>query len=87
MDHEDGADAALIWQQTFSRGQASQIKRSVAYANDTVLALGDALPVDAGTTGSWLMLLDGSSGEMRWQRFYNGAYHYSAIDLGCIRTG
>ncbi len=81
------ADASLIWQQTFSRGQASQIKRGVAYANDTVLALGDALPVDAGTIGSWLMLLDGSSGEMRWQRFYNGVYHYSAVDLGVHPNG
>lgn len=82
-----GADASLIWQQTFSRGQASQLKRSVTYANDTVLAFGDALPADAGPIGSWLMLLDASSGEMRWQRFYNGAYHYSAIDLGVHPNG
>ncbi len=82
-----GADASLIWQQTFSRGQASQIKRSVAYTNDTVLAFGDALPLDAGNIGSWLMLLDASSGEMRWQRFYNGSYHYSAVDLGVHPNG
>ncbi|MCB1682429.1 MAG: hypothetical protein KDI65_10910 [Alphaproteobacteria bacterium] len=76
-----GPDASLVWQQSYSRGLEAQIKRSAAFQKDYLLAFGDALPADGGTIGSWLMLLDASSGETLWQRFYNGAYHYFAVDL------
>lgn len=82
-----GPDAAMVWQQPFSRGRHAKIKRSAGYQRDYILTLGDALPIDGGNVGSWLMLLDASSGQVKWQRFFNGAYHYYAADIAVHPQG
>lgn len=82
-----GPDAAMVWQQPFSRGSHSQIKRSAGYARDYILTFGDALPSDGGHVGSWLMLLEASSGQVKWQRFFNGGYHYYAADIAVHPQG
>ncbi|MCB1592858.1 MAG: hypothetical protein KDI90_10445 [Alphaproteobacteria bacterium] len=82
-----GPDAMMEWQQPFSRGLQSRLKRSAIYMKEYILAAGDALPTDGGHAGGWLMLIEASSGRVMWQRFYTGGYDYSGVDLAVHEDG
>ncbi|PCK00543.1 MAG: hypothetical protein COA45_01845 [Zetaproteobacteria bacterium] len=78
------ADLSLVWQKEYSRGLSANIKVSSGYRDRYVLVFGDVLPADSNPLGSWLMLLDGDSGEVLWQRYYygeTGHHDYSAGGL------
>lgn len=80
LDTEGG----IIWQQEFNRGLNAALSLSSGLISRYLLVFGDVRPIDAGTVGSWLMLLDADTGIVQWQRYYEaekGLHHYFARGL------
>lgn len=80
-------DGGLVWQREYPRGRAAQLSVAHAYPEDGLVVAGFSEPVDGGLNGGWLMMLDGLSGEIRWQRYYTGRYSYSVKDLVVSNNG
>jgi hypothetical protein len=80
----------IIWQRQYPRGRSAQLSqvadlmgRFVVVAGDTEPASGARQYKDAG----WLMVLDGSNGNIGWQRYYTGDTVYHARDLMTTKDG
>lgn len=74
-------DGSLVWQRQYPRGASAQINRAVPMVKDYVLASGQVEPLDKGTEAAWVMMLDGNTGNMIWQRYYTDKMDQKGGDI------
>jgi hypothetical protein len=69
-DHEGN----IKWQRQYPRGLAAKLIEPDRYIDPYVLVSGEVTPSDGGKHAAWLMVIDGNSGDIGWQRFYRAAF-------------
>lgn len=85
-----GADLSMVWQKEFSRGQSANIVSNAVTPDGDVLALANIKTADSLSDGVWFARLEGTSGELLWQRYYGaqtGRHDYSAEDVIINKDG
>lgn len=83
-------DTSYAWQKEYGRGLSAKLKLSSGYRDRYILAFGDVMPLHSKTSGSWLMLVDGSNGKTLWQRYYygeTGRHDYTAKGVFVNKDG
>ena len=96
IEQEDGREAgwlleldpngAILWQRQFPRGknatlnEVHSIKGNKKQPQSGYIALGYATPTDGGHKGIWIVKTD-ETGNIQWQRYYQGNTKLSAGNL------
>lgn len=75
------ADGSLVWQRQYPRGSMAGIVKSMAFTGENVLAVGETKPSGGGLSAGWVMMIDGGTGDVIWQRYYTADMNQSAIDI------
>ncbi len=74
-------DGSLVWQMQYPRGASAQVNKAVPMVKDSVLATGETTPLNNGNKAGWVMMIDGNTGALNWQRYYTGAMDQSGLDI------
>lgn len=71
----------LSWQQSYSRGVSAHLQTVKTLANGNVIVGGHVSAPGDIPNGAWVALLDGSGGNMIWQRFYMSDFDLTVADM------
>ncbi len=68
-------DLSLEWQRQYPRGRSAILHIANDYIYNYTAVLGEALPLGGGKQAGWLMLINKSTGDPVWQRYYSSELH------------
>ncbi|MCB9983473.1 MAG: hypothetical protein H6861_07375 [Rhodospirillales bacterium] len=80
-------DLRMMWQQSYARGAGAELVRGHTMLADTLAVVGTALPSGEGNRAAWVMVVNGFSGDVIWQRYLNGALHFDGRDVMVSEDG
>ncbi|MGB0720470.1 MAG: hypothetical protein ACPGRX_08350 [Bdellovibrionales bacterium] len=82
-------DGSIIWQRQYPRGGGARLLYAREMVDGHLVLGGDVLPVsaDAGYPSGWALQIDGRSGDVIWQRYFTGEYHYAVRGLDVNDAG
>lgn len=81
-------NGSIKWQRTYPRGAAASFQAAAQTAQGDYIVTGKVRPFDADGRGlSALVMKTDSAGNPSWQRYFRGAYDYSAPDLIVYEDG
>lgn len=76
----------ILFQRPFARGAGSILRRAIPSYDDSIIAVGAALPSGKGSKAGWIIKVD-KNGDAVWQKFITGTYHYGGVDVIDMNDG
>lgn len=71
----------IVWQRQYPRGAGAHLNKTVDVMDKFVMATGQSVPTGEGNRAAWVMMIDGNSGDLVWQRYYTGELNYEGRDI------
>ncbi len=79
----------LNWQAPYARGAASQLDGVAILGKNQeyAVAVGTALPRQAGNRAGWILVVEANGGDVAWQRYFSGDLHFDGRDVMTNKDG
>lgn len=77
---------AVMWQRHYARGSFGTLTSSAVTKEGDILLSGEVKPVGGKRSSAWVMKID-PAGNTLWQRYYAGAYGFTAQDVIAYHDG
>lgn len=71
----------IVWQRQYPRGRAAMLNAAQDFQSNYIVVAGDASPLGEGDTSGWVMMIDNTTGEIGWQRYFRSSSVYHMRDM------